>query len=72
MESERLVGQVKWFDEKKGFGFITPENGGRDVFVHYADIRGEGFKTLHEGERVEYSMGTSDRGPKAAEVIRIF
>ncbi len=72
MEQQRVTGTVKWFDEKKGFGFITPEDGGRDVFVHYADIVGEGFKTLHEGERVEYSVLENDRGPKATQVIRVF
>lgn len=72
MESKRVIGNVKWFDEKKGFGFITPENGGRDVFVHYSDIEGQGFKTLHEGERVEFEVTQNERGPKAAKVTRLF
>lgn len=66
-----LYGTVKWFDERKGYGFITPENGSDDVFVHFSDIREEGFRTLQEGERVRFERQTSDRGPKAANVIRL-
>jgi CspA family cold shock protein len=68
---ERLTGTVKWFDEKKGYGFIAREDGEKDVFVHFSDIGGDGFRTLHEGERVEFTITSSDRGPKASNVIRI-
>ncbi len=72
MESSRLHGVVKWFDEKKGFGFITPNNGERDVFVHFSDIQGGGFRTLHEGEQVEFEIASGERGPKAQNVIRAY
>jgi CspA family cold shock protein len=65
-------GIVKWFNNKKGFGFITdPSDVGPDVFVHYSEIRGEGFKTLEEGEAVEFELAPSERGPKALNVVRI-
>ncbi|MCD6344933.1 MAG: cold-shock protein, partial [Anaerolineae bacterium] len=59
-----MIGTVKWFNEKKGYGFITPENGESDVFVHFTDVTGSGFKTLNEGEQVEFEIAQSDRGPK--------
>ena len=62
-------GTVKWFDNKKGYGFITPSDGGNDLFVHLSGIRMEGFKTLSEEQRVTYEVGTSDRGPVATNVI---
>ena len=65
--SERHLGTVKWFNERKGYGFIAQENGD-DVFVHYREIRGEGFKTLTEGQRVEFSLTTRDKGPAAEDV----
>jgi len=61
-------GTVKWFDEKKGYGFITPEDGGKDLFVHYSNIVGDGFKTLHEGQTVEYEAGEGRKGPEANNV----
>ena len=61
-------GVVKWFDVKKGFGFIEGPNGGKDVFVHYSSIEGEGFRSLKDGERVEYELADSDRGPQARSV----
>lgn len=61
-------GTVKWFDEKKGFGFITPDGGGRDLFVHHSNIAMEGFKTLHEGQKVEYEAGEGRKGPEATGV----
>ena len=66
-------GTVKWFDEKKGFGFIAQDGGGRDVFVHHSVIEGSGFKTLGEGEPVEFECDSSegDRGPRATRVIRL-
>jgi len=62
--SERHNGTVKWFNERKGFGFIEQE-GGDDVFVHYREIRGDGFKTLNEGQRVEFTLTTRDKGPSS-------
>jgi CspA family cold shock protein len=63
-------GMVKWFDKSKGFGFIVPEEGGSDVFVHYSDIEGEEgeYKTLIDGQHVEYEEATGDRGKKAKNV----
>lgn len=61
------AGKVKWFNDSKGFGFIERE-GGKDVFVHYTAIQGEGFKTLPEGAAVEFDLLETDRGPQAANV----
>ena len=66
--SARHTGTVKWFNERKGFGFIAREDGA-DVFVHYREIRGDGFKTLAEGQRVEFSLVTRDKGPAAEDVV---
>ena len=66
--SERHNGTVKWFTERKGFGFIARDDGA-DVFVHYREIRGDGFKTLAEGQRVEFSLVTRDKGPAAEDVV---
>ncbi|MFQ5796911.1 MAG: cold-shock protein [Candidatus Bipolaricaulia bacterium] len=63
-------GIVKWFDESRGFGFIERE-GGEDVFVHFSAIRTEGFKTLKEGDAVEFDVVAGDRGPKAANVVKV-
>ncbi len=69
--SERLTGTVKFFNTEKGFGFIAPENGERDVFVHFSAIQSDGFRNLNEGDRVEFSIESSDKGPRAAEVVRL-
>ena len=66
--SERENGQVKWFNEKKGFGFIINEQG-EDIFVHYKDIQGVGFKTLHENDTVSYVLDKGSKGLKAQEVV---
>lgn len=63
-------GTVKWFNETKGFGFISTEDGG-DVFVHYADIQGEGFKSLAEGQEVSFDIVDGPKGPKATNVVKI-
>ena len=67
--AETKQGTVKWFDNKKGYGFITPSTGGTDLFVHMSSILMEGFKTLSEEQRVTYQVGTSDRGPVATNVV---
>jgi CspA family cold shock protein len=64
----RQTGIVKWFDDAKGYGFITPDSGGRDVFVHYKGIAGRGHRTLEAGAAVEYDVQESDRGPMAVDV----
>ncbi len=64
------TGKVKWFNESKGYGFIEPDGGGRDVFVHYSAIQGEGYKTLSEGQLVEFEITQGEKGPQAANVIK--
>ena len=62
-------GSVKWFNGEKGFGFIAQDGGGPDVFVHYSAIGGSGFKTLEEGQRVEFEIGQGQKGPQAQWVL---
>ncbi len=64
------TGKVKWFNESKGYGFIEPEGGGRDVFVHYSAIQGEGYKTLSEGQAVDFEVTQGEKGPQAANVMK--
>ncbi len=63
------TGTVKWFNDAKGYGFITPEDGGKDLFVHYTNIAGDGFKTLAENAKVEYEAGEGAKGPEATNVV---
>ena len=66
--SERIIGTVKWFNGTKGYGFLARENG-PDVFVHYSAIRGDGFRNLTEGQKVEFTVEQGAKGPQAAEVV---
>jgi CspA family cold shock protein len=66
----RSTGTVKWFNETKGFGFITPEDSSQDCFVHHSAIQGDGFKTLNEGEKVEFDIVSGAKGPAAENVVR--
>ena len=64
-------GTVKWFNDDKGFGFITPDEGGKDLFVHFSGIAGNGFRSLAEGTRVSYDAEQGDKGPKAVNVTPV-
>jgi CspA family cold shock protein len=66
-----IQGTVKWFNESKGYGFITPEDGGQDLFVHFSEIQGEGYKTLREGDKVSFDQGQGQKGPQAMKVEKI-
>ncbi|WP_338589998.1 cold-shock protein [Shewanella khirikhana] len=66
--SIKTTGSVKWFNDTKGFGFITPDNGGADVFVHFRAIAADGFKTLAEGQQVQFNVEQGNKGPQAANV----
>lgn len=63
------TGTVKWFNESKGFGFISQDNGGNDVFVHFSSISGNGFKTLAEGQKVSFEVQQGPKGPQASNVV---
>jgi cold shock protein len=67
----RTTGTVKWFNDEKGFGFITPENGAKDCFVHHSAIQASGFKSLADGDKVEFDMVIEAKGPKAQNVVRV-
>ena len=67
--SARMTGTVKWFSRVKGYGFISPDGGEKDVFVHYSAIEGEGYRNLEEGQRVEFSIEDTPKGPQAANVV---
>ena len=63
------TGTVKWFNDAKGYGFIAPEDGSKDVFVHFSNIAGDGFKSLSEGAKVEFEVRQGDKGPEALNVV---
>ena len=65
------TGTVKWFSDDKGFGFITPDAGGRDLFVHFSGISGDGYRSLSEGAKVSYDEENGDKGPKAVNVVKL-
>jgi CspA family cold shock protein len=67
----RTNGVVKWFNDSKGFGFITPDGGQKDCFVHYSEIQGNGFKSLAEGDRVEFDVVQGQKGPAAEKVVKV-
>jgi CspA family cold shock protein len=67
----RTLGTVKWFNDAKGFGFITPENGDKDCFVHHTAIKADGFRSLSEGDRVEFDIVQGAKGPAAENVIKV-
>ena len=65
------TGTIKWFSDEKGFGFITPEGGSRDVFVHFSALQGEGFKSLAEGQKVSFDVTQGPKGDQAANVVKL-
>ncbi len=65
------TGKVKWFNDQKGYGFITPDDGSKDLFVHHTAIIAEGFKTLAENQAVEFEVSESDKGPRATNVRKL-
>lgn len=66
----REFGTVKWFNERKGYGFVERDNGGGDIFVHFSAIDGTGYRSLEEGERVSFVLGSTDKGPQA-ELVQV-
>ena len=64
-------GTVKWFSDSKGYGFITPDDGGKDVFVHFSSCQGSGYKSLGENDQVEFDVEEGEKGPKAVNVVKI-
>lgn len=71
MSEQRTTGTVKWFNASKGFGFISQDGGGGDVFVHFSSIAAEGYRSLQEGEKVEFTIKDGEKGPQAHDVRKI-
>lgn len=69
--AEEVTGVVKWFSNQKGYGFITTENGGKDVFVHHTAIAGDGYKTLAEGQKVKFQIAHTEKGDQASNVVKL-
>ena len=69
--ADRITGVVKWFNGEKGYGFATPDDGSKDVFVHHTAILGSGYKNLNEGDRIEFSVEAGEKGPKATQVAKL-
>lgn len=67
----RITGTVKWFNNSKGYGFITREDGEKDVFVHFSAIQGDGYRSLEEGQRVEFEVEAGPKGPQATNVVKL-
>lgn len=67
--SNSVTGTVKWFNNDKGFGFLSPSDGGKDVFVHFRSIKSDGFKSLVEGQQVQFTVEQGQKGPQAADVV---
>ena len=68
MESNRMTGTVKWFSRVKGYGFVAPDDGGKEIFVHFSGIEGEGYRNLEEGQKVTYTVEETPKGPQAVSV----
>ena len=67
----KMKGAVKWFSDQKGYGFITPEDGSKDVFVHHSAIQGDGFRSLRDGQSVEFEVSQGPKGPQATNVTKL-
>ena len=65
------TGTIKWFSDQKGYGFITPDDGRKDIFVHFSALQGEGFKTLSEGQKVQFDVTSGPKGEQAANVVKL-